>query len=131
MFMASTEIRFKSLTPILRMIDEQQTKHFYEQFLGFHIDWEHRFEEGFPLYMQISRGGILLHLSEHYGDCNPGGAVRIEVENIEDFHAELAAQKFKYARPGLETTEWETREVTVRDPSGNKLVFYENIPKRQ
>lgn len=38
----------------------------------FRVDWEHRFEPGFPLYLQVSRDGLVLHLSEHHGDGSPG-----------------------------------------------------------
>ena len=29
-------------------------------FLGFSLDWEHRFEPDMPLYMQVSRGPVVL-----------------------------------------------------------------------
>ncbi len=41
----------KSPTPILRMFVEVKAKEFYITFLEFEIDWEHRFEDDFPLYM--------------------------------------------------------------------------------
>jgi hypothetical protein len=36
----------------------------------------HRFAPDLPLYMQVSRDGSVLHLSEHHGDCSPGAANR-------------------------------------------------------
>jgi uncharacterized glyoxalase superfamily protein PhnB len=57
---------FGKATPILRIFDEVKAKKFYVDFLGFEVDWEHRFEEGLPLYMQISKNGCVLHLSEHH-----------------------------------------------------------------
>lgn len=111
--------------PILRIFDEAKAKEFYADFLGFSVNWEHRFEENFPLYMEIARDGCVLHLSEHHGDCCPGGAVRIGVTGIDAFHEGLAASDYKYAKPGLEETPWNTREVTVTDPFGNRLVFFE------
>ena len=47
---------FGKTKPILRIFDESKVKEFYIHFLGFKIDWEHRFEEGLPLYMQIIKG---------------------------------------------------------------------------
>ncbi|MEU1662816.1 glyoxalase superfamily protein [Streptomyces sparsogenes] len=38
---------------------------FYRDFLGFALDWEHRFEPTLPLYVQISRSTAVLHL------CSP------------------------------------------------------------
>lgn len=110
-------------TPILRIFDEAKAKEFYVDFLGFTVDWEHRFEPGFPLYMQVTRDDCVLHLSEHYGDCSPGAAVRIETTDIDTFHRELAERKYKYARPGIEEMPWGTREVSVKDPFGNRLTF--------
>jgi uncharacterized glyoxalase superfamily protein PhnB len=110
-------------TPILRSFDEAKAKEFYIGFLGFKLDFEHRFEPGLPLYMQVSRGDCILHLSEHHGDASPGSAMRIEVDDIDAFHQQLLAANYKYARPEIEATPWDTREVTVKDPFGNRLVF--------
>ncbi|MCP3772362.1 VOC family protein [Paenibacillus sp. MZ04-78.2] len=123
--MSDMSFALKSVTPILRIFDEAKARAFYLDYLGFQVDWEHRFEENFPLYMQISLGACTLHLSEHHGDCCPGAALRIEVENLEAFHAKLEAKDYKYAKPGLETTPWDTRELTVKDPFGNRLIFFE------
>ena len=68
---------YQQTIPILRSFDEAKAREFYVGFLGFAVDWEHRFEPGMPLYMQVSRDGILLHISEHHGDGSPGIRVRI------------------------------------------------------
>ncbi len=114
--------RFGRTIPILRIFDEAKAREFYVDFLGFTIDWEHRFDAGAPLYMQVSRGECVLHLSEHYGDCSPGAAVRIDTGDLDAFHAELSAKQYKYARPGINEQPW-GREVSVKDPFGNRLVF--------
>jgi len=80
---------FGRTTPILRIFDEAKAKEFYVDFLGFKVDWEHRFEEGLPLYMQISKDGCVLHLSEHHGDGTPGAAMRIETDDLDTFHRQL------------------------------------------
>ena len=36
--------------PILRIFSVDKAKEFYVDFLGFKIDWEHRFGDNFPLY---------------------------------------------------------------------------------
>ncbi len=110
--------------PILRFFDEDKTRDFYVGFLGFAVDWEHRFEPGMPLYMQISLGDCRIHLSEHHGDVSPGSAVRIALDDLDRFHAEISAKGYKYMRPGIEAMPWGTREVTVLDPSFNRLVFF-------
>ena len=112
-----------SVTPILRIFDEVKARAFYVDFLGFEVDWEHRFEPGLPLYLQVSRGDCVLHLSEHHGDCCPGAALRIEVDDVDAFHAELTAKEYGYARPGIDDTPWGSREMAIKDPFGNRLVF--------
>ena len=111
--------------PILRMFDEQAARDFYVGFLGFQVDWEHRFEPDLPLYMQVSLGVCVLHLSGHHGDCCPGGAVRINVRGVEELQRSLLAKKYKFARPGLCATDWNSLEMSVTDPFGNRLTFAE------
>lgn len=111
------------ITPILRVFDEAKAREFYIQFLGFNVDWEHRFEPDLPLYMQVSKNECVLHLSEHHGDCCPGAAVRIETTDLEAYHASLLSQRYEFARPGIEQTLWGTREMSIKDPFGNRLTF--------
>jgi len=114
-----------AVTPILRIFDVAKAHEFYLGFLGFAVRFEHRFDDDAPLYTGIARDGCELHLSEHHGDGSPGANVRIEVIDIVGLHRELIDRKYRFARPGLETTPWETKEVTVIDPFGNSLTFYE------
>lgn len=108
---------------IFRSFDEAKAREFYLDFLGFDIVFEHRFDPDAPLYMGVARDGFELHLSEHFGDATPGSAMRIEVEDIEKFHAELTAKKYKYARPGITDQSWGWREIMLTDPFSNRLVF--------
>jgi catechol 2,3-dioxygenase-like lactoylglutathione lyase family enzyme len=113
------------VTPILRVFDIDKANEFYLGYLGFQIRWEHRFGDDFPLYLEVGRDGCQLHLSEHHGDATPGSAVRIPVEDIASFHEELRAKDYRFAKPGLEETPWGTREISVTDPFGNRLIFFE------
>ena len=92
-------MEFLQTIPILRIFDVAKAKDFYLDYLGFRADWEHRFEAGLPLYMQVSRGGCVLHLSEHHGDACPGAAVFLRVRGLEAWHAELRAKDYRYQRP--------------------------------
>ena len=97
---------FGTTTPILRIFDEAKAKEFYVGFLGFTVDWEHRFEAGLPLYMQVSKDDCIIHLSEHHGDCSPGAAIRIETNELDGFQKELIEKGYKYARPAVEEMPW-------------------------
>ncbi len=117
-------VQLYSPTPILRIFDEEKALEFYVGFLGFTVNWDHRLEDNFPLYMEVARDGCTLHLSEHHGDCCPGGAVRIETVGIEDYQEQLSKSGYKYAKPGLEEMPWDTKEMTINGPFGNRLVFF-------
>lgn len=114
---------FGKTTPILRIFDEIKAVEFYVDFLGFKIDWQHRFEPNFPLYLQISRGECVLHLSEHHGDSTPGSALRIETDELEVFQQQLLAKEYPFARPQIHAMPWGSQDMTVTDPFGNRLVF--------
>jgi hypothetical protein len=119
-------------TPILRSFDETRTKDFYLNFLGFELEFEHRFEEWAPLYMGIRLGECVLHLSEHYGDATPGGAVRIPVDDVSAYMADLRAKKHGNARPGKpQLTPWGNYEITIQDPSSNRLTFFTPGPDNE
>ena len=118
-------MRFGPVAPLLRMFDIPATRAFYIDYLGFSVDLEHRFEPALPLYMQVSRNGVRLHLTQHHGDCCPGAAVRIDCDDVEALHAELKAKTYNFLRPGIETPFWGGKEMTLLDPSGNRLIFVE------
>ena len=117
------------VVPILRILDEAKALEFYRDFLGFKVDWEHRFELGMPLYAQVSRDGAILHLSEHFGDGTFGANIRIETPGIETYQESLMSQRYRHSRPLLRTQEWGERSMTIADPFGNKITFYETIEK--
>ncbi len=115
-------MKFNPPIPILRIFDEGRARDFYVGYLGFEIGFEHRFEPGLPLYLAIKLGNCELHLSEHNGDGSPGSRIRIEVSDIEAFHAGLD-KSYKYARPSIQNQSWGMREVMITDPFANVLVF--------
>jgi uncharacterized glyoxalase superfamily protein PhnB len=122
---ASGDRQFKQIIPILRIFDIAKAMDFYRDFLGFAVDWEHRYHEGMPLYAQVSRDGMVLHLSEHHGDASPGSTVFVWMRGIEAFHRELRDKKYGYSRPGLEKTGYDARMFEVPDPFGNRIRFNE------
>jgi hypothetical protein len=89
---------------------------------------EHRFHDNAPTFMQVSRAGLKLYLSEHHGDGSPGIRVSVPVSGIDELHAELLGKKYKYMNPGLEDTPWGTRDMSVIDPVGNTIIFTEDKP---
>jgi hypothetical protein len=117
--------RFTRTIPTLRIFDSVKAKEFYIGFLGFKVDFEHRFEPDLPLFMQISIGDVILYLSEHRGDCSPGAKIVIEMTGLAAYHAALAAKKYGYARPGLVDQPWGATSMTIADPFYNHIEFSE------
>ena len=71
-------------------------------------------------YLQISRGDLILHLSNHHDDGTPGTAVLVETRGVADLHTELHATGYRHVLPGLEPHP-RGREVTVIDPASNRV----------
>jgi len=117
--------QFLRTIPVLRMFDAAKAREFYLDFLGCKLDFEHRFEADLPLFMQVSLGDVLFRLSEHYGDSSPGAKVTIEMTGLAEYHAELLAKKYRYARPGLEQQPWGATTMTIADPFYNHIEFSE------
>lgn len=110
--------------PIFRIFDEEKARDFYLGWLGMQMDFEHRFHAGAPLYCQVSRGALKLHLSEHSGDASPGATALVYMTGVVAWRKELIDRPYKYNRPGLEDQPWGL-ECTVIDPFRNQIRFLE------
>lgn len=122
-------ISIQPAIPIFRIFDVMKAMEFYRDFLGFAVDWEHRFAPTAPLYCQMSRSGMLIHLSEHAGDASPGARVFVPMSGAAAFQKELIGKNYPYMRPGLEQADWGL-EVTVIDPFSNRITFCEREIKQ-
>lgn len=110
--------------PVIRIFSEQKAKEFYIDFLGFTLEWEQRFDDAAPLYAQVRRGDLVLHLSEHHGDATPGSTNYVPLDGIARLHAELTARRYAYAKPSIHEVPW-GRTMEVTDPFGNRFRFCE------
>lgn len=117
-------MHFKAI-PIMRIFDETRAREFYLDFLGMTLDWVHRFEPNLPVYMQVSRGDLVFHLSEHSADCSPGAKVFVSTTGIDDLYAEISTKNYRYNRPQISRAPWGDRVLEVTDPFSNRIVFNE------
>ena len=115
-----------AVVPVLRMFDVATARRFYVDWLGCAVDWADERPDG-PVYLQVSRDGVVLHLSSHHDDGTPGSVVLIEVRDLEGLHAELRDRPYPFFNPGLEPHP-AGRELQVIDPSSNRLRFFERAP---
>ncbi|MBT2400066.1 glyoxalase superfamily protein [Streptomyces sp. ISL-100] len=101
----------EEVIPILHVKDADAAATWYAR-LGFGKQWEHRFEPGFPAFVEVARGPLRLFLSEHQGDARPGTLVYLRVRDVDAVAAEFGVT--------VVDQPW-AREVELRDPDGNRL----------
>lgn len=80
----------QTVIPPLRITDAPMSLSYYVDGLGFSADWQHQFEVGFPLFLQLTRNGQTIFLSEHSGDCQVGGAIYFKVASADACWKEFA-----------------------------------------
>ena len=112
--------------PTFGISDYKTAIDFYIGFLDFKIDWEHRFGLTDPVYMQISRKGLTLHLSENKR-FQTNAIVFVETKNLKEFHKELQDKSPTKKLPDILHTNWQSLQLEITDPYGNLLRFNENI----
>ena len=118
-------LHIEKTIPLVRIFDESKAREYYCTWLGFQVDWEHRFEAHLPLYMQVTLGNLTLHLTGHAGDCTPGGRVFLRCSGLRAWRETLAAQTYGYALPEVADAFWGGIYLDLADPFGNKLLFSE------
>jgi catechol 2,3-dioxygenase-like lactoylglutathione lyase family enzyme len=121
-------VRLEGAVPILRIFSVAKAGEFYIDYLGFEVDWEHRAALDAPLYLQVSRSGLRLHLSEHHRDGSPGAAVHVALRGVRELHAELDAKAYPYLNPRITRSPFGFA-LDVIDPFGNQLRFAEPAPE--
>lgn len=121
------EIALSAPVPILRMTDVAATTRFYVDYLGFRLDWQDGEGDG-PVYLQVSRGDAVLHVSSHHDDGTPGTAVLVELRGLDALHAELRAKRYPFFNAGIGDGPAGGREMTVIDPASNRVRFFERPP---
>lgn len=116
----------QNVIPALRITDYEKSKAFYIDGLGFRIDGEHRFAPHLPVFTTMSRDGLTLYLTQHSGDCEPGGLVFLNVPDVDAFYAEITARGIKAQSPP-EDFGGKIRDFRVTDPDGNKLDIFTRL----
>ena len=73
--------------------------------------------------MQVSRDGLVIHLSEHSGDCTPGAKVFVNIDELDALHRDITARNYVYNRPEITVAPWGHRMFEVVDTFSNRILF--------
>ena len=102
----------EEVIPVLYVEDAARAVAWYGR-LGFHKQWDHQFEPGFPWFVSVARGRVRLYLSEHKGDALPNTLIHLNVADID-----AVAEEFGLA---VDEAGLAGRECDFEDPDGNRL----------
>ena len=121
--------RVADVVPILLVRDVTATAHFFEDRLGFAVDFLYGEP---PFYGSISRDGVRMHLRFVGEPVFAIAAAReesliaasFEVTDVQALFEELSGRGAPFAQ-GLERHDWGGTDFHIRDPDGNVVSFVE------
>ena len=117
----------KDAIPILLVRDVKACADFFQQKLGFEIDFLHGMP---PFYGSVSRDGVRLHLRFVHQTTFAQIAAQekslicasVEVSNVRGLFEEFKARNVEFAQK-LKKQAWGGTDFHVRDPDGNVISF--------
>jgi uncharacterized glyoxalase superfamily protein PhnB len=117
----------KDVTPILCVRDVKTCAAFFQQKLGFKIDFLHGLP---PFYGAVSRDGVCLHMryvqqpffAQTAGQEKSLIFASIQVSNVQGLFKEFKARGVEFAQT-LKKQAWGGTDFQVRDPDGNVISF--------
>lgn len=123
----SGEPFLKDVTPVLLVRDVKASAAFFQQKLGFKIDFLHGLP---PFYGAVSRDGVCLHIRYVHQPLFAEAAVQekslicasIQVSNVQGLFKEFKARGVEFAQI-LTKQAWGGTDFQVRDPDGNVISF--------
>ena len=127
---AVTIAKLKDAIPILDVRVVDRALRFYEERLGFHVDF--RYAEAPDNYAGVRRDEVCLHMQWQEGihfDQGTAGRlrIRIPVDDPDSLFQEFAAKGVLNETVRVANTPWGTREFGFRDPDGNGLIFHREL----
>ena len=109
------------MVPVLQIDDYREACDFYVGGLGFSIEYEHRHEPGFPVFMGIRKGDLYVQLSEH-GRGHQGSEVYIYVDDVRAWYDRCRSNGIATEGPPTPMP-WGNTDMLVTDPFRNALRF--------
>jgi catechol 2,3-dioxygenase-like lactoylglutathione lyase family enzyme len=124
-----TDVTLFQAVPVLRVPRIEESRPFYENFLGFTCDWDGKpGTDEMPGYARVFRNDVEIHLAEQRSGSIQGGSVLIRMRGVDALHRELAGRNTAFRLSEVSFTPWDSRVFVAADPFGNRLRFWENNP---
>lgn len=126
--MENSSTKFLHISPVLASSDVPRDIEWYESKLGFKNVYDSSaYQKGKIDYVVLGRGNLFFHMQFQFPDDMTSTDLKFQVQNIEPLFEELTNQEL--IPPGKITrkTGWNTSEVSLFDPSGNRITFFEDI----
>jgi catechol 2,3-dioxygenase-like lactoylglutathione lyase family enzyme len=108
------------LTPVLDVANAEASIQFYCDLLGFNEDWIHRFEADLPAYACVSRGPLILHLSEIGG--TQIAKLFVQAPDVDAVYNEFRTSGLK-TEPPQSVPEIRLRRFNFDDRDGHNITF--------
>ena len=114
----------KSAIPVIAVTDSWRAEAYYCGVLGFEKLFAYRPDpsRADPCYLGVARDGVSLHLQSFKRERAGMTDSFLYVTDVDELFTELSARGAVVQMPPTDQT-WGTREVGIRDPDGNVLVF--------
>jgi uncharacterized glyoxalase superfamily protein PhnB len=122
---------FNEAIPVVHVNDSAAAEEFYCNGLGFRLLSAYRSREPSrdPCYLALVRDKAHLHVTS-FKDGHAGvSAIYIFVEDVNTLYRESVGRGVQVPHSPIDQT-WGTREISVSDPDGNKILFGERIGER-
>ena len=109
--------------PVIAITDPVRSEDYYCRVLGFTklFSYPPDATTG-PRYIGVARDGVSLHLQSYKPDRAGMTDAFLWATDVDALHAEVSARGAIVHMPPTDQT-WGNREVGIRDPDGNVLVF--------
>jgi uncharacterized glyoxalase superfamily protein PhnB len=117
-----------SAIPIIAVSDSARAEDYYCRVLGFQKMFAYPPDAKIePRYVGVARDGVRLHLQSYKPERAGMTDAFLWVDDVDRPHDEIYARGAEVQLPPTNQT-WGTRELGVRDPDGNVLVFATKQP---
>jgi len=120
-------VTLKSLEPILWVRSIEDSVAFYQEKLGFELQFAMTGDGGKMLHASVVNGDVALMLGDAADRSRGGGAeLYTYAENVDEYYARVRAAGAQFTQE-ITDQYWGDRTFTVTDPDGYVLTFAQTV----